>query len=175
MQDDCRILIVYFSRTGTTGRLADLLASLLHATVVRIRESKGPKVRLGVHGYVRSLVDVLRRRSARLLPDAQDLGEYDVVVVGTPVWASRVSTPVSTWLVANQHQLRHVAFFCSLGGRGSESAFAQMQADSGKSPIATCAVTTRDLNRGDDYVRLEAFARKIGRRRAALEEMESML
>jgi hypothetical protein len=43
------------------------------------------------------------------------------------------------------------------------------------SPVATCAVSARDLRALRDCALLNAFASKIRRRIAALEEMEWML
>jgi hypothetical protein len=68
-----------------------------------------------------------------------------LVVIGTPVWAWSVSSPVRAYLTANKDRLPEVAFFCTLGGKGSETAFAQMQSIVGKPPRATCAITGREV------------------------------
>jgi menaquinone-dependent protoporphyrinogen IX oxidase len=172
MHNPPRILIVSFSRTGTTERLADLLAARLLADCEALREREGPQWRSGVRGYLRSLADSIGQRHANPLPTAHDPTQYDVVVVGTPVWASCAAAPVTTWLAGHRGHLRKVAFFCSLGGYGSDKAFEQMHTSAGVTPLATCAIRAADLRAGRDQRLLDAFARKIRDRAAVLESLE---
>jgi hypothetical protein len=79
-------------------------------------------------------------------------------VIGTPVWAWSVSSPVRAYLAANKDRLPDVAFFCTLGGNGSDTAFAQMQEIVGKPPRATCAITAREVASGREGQQLAAFA-----------------
>ena len=86
-----------------------------------------------------------RKRPSTILPKKHDVSSYDLVVIGTPVWAWSLSSPVRAYLMATASQLPKVAFFCTLGARGSESAFAQMTAIVGKKPRAVCAITQREV------------------------------
>ena len=71
---------------------------------------------------------------------------YNLVVIETPVWAWSVSSPVRADLAANRGRLPDVAFFCTMGSRGSDRAFEEMQAVSRKAPRAGCgAVTAREV------------------------------
>lgn len=172
MPDRPHVLVVCFSRSGTTQRLADAIAAQLPADCETLREREGAQWRSGARGYARSLIDIIARRSANLRPTMHDPAQYDIVIVGTPVWASRASTPVSTWLAQHRRQFRHLALFCSRGSRGSDKAFEQMGASAGVSPLATCAVTGADLRAGRDYALVDEFARKVRHRLAALQTIE---
>jgi hypothetical protein len=172
MPDRHHVLVVCFSRSGATQRLADMLAALLPADCETLREREGVQWRSGARGYARSLIDIIARRPANLRPTMHDPTHYDIVIVGTPVWASHASAPVSTWLAQHHRQFRHVAFFCSLGGQGSDKAFDQMCASAGVSPLATCAVTGADLRAGRDHALVEEFAHKVRHRLAALQTIE---
>ncbi|HYM04192.1 MAG TPA: hypothetical protein VET85_14660, partial [Stellaceae bacterium] len=55
-----------------------------------------------------------------------------------------------------------IAFFCTFGGRGSESAFAQMQELAGKAPRARCALTTGAVRSGSYGADVARFARELG-------------
>jgi hypothetical protein len=88
---------------------------------------------------------------------------YDLVVIGTPVWAWSLSSPVRAYLTATASQLPEVAFFCTLGARGSESAFAQMTAIVGKKPRAVCAITQREGFSASDVERLTAFEKALAK------------
>ncbi len=169
---ECRILVVYYSRSGTTRQIAEMLASELGADIEAIRERRAAESRLGARGYVRSLIDALRHRTADVLPPLHDVSAYDAIVVGAPVWARGAAPPALAWLKAQRAQIRHVALFCSLGARGSRPALEQMAKAAGKAPLAVCAITARDLHRHTDGTKRQGFGQKLRRRLAKLREAE---
>lgn len=175
MSGQHRILVVYYSRSGTTRRVAEMLASELGADIEPIRERGENASRAGARGYARSLIDALRHRRVGLMSAVHDVSAYDAVVVGAPVWVSSACAPAQTWLEEHGKHIRHLALFCCLGARGSEPALAQMARSAGKSPVATCAITAHDLYRGVDGEKRQVFGEKIRHRLAALEEIESMM
>ncbi|MEM5371437.1 flavodoxin [Paraburkholderia azotifigens] len=157
MQAERRILIICYSRSETTAEFAGRLADELNADFERVYE-ENTSSRRGIAGFVRAIIDTLFGRLARLQPMKHRPLQYDVVVVATPVWAGRASTPIRTWLAAHHNELHDVAFFCTMGGSGSERAFGQMQALARRAPIASCAVSARDVESGDAREKLARFA-----------------
>jgi hypothetical protein len=150
-----KILVIFYSRSGTTRRIALALSATLDSCVEEIVEGRG---RDGFFGYCRSVIEARRKHSANILPAKNDPSSFDLVVIGTPVWAWSVSSPVRAYLTANKDRLPAVAFFCTLGGKGCETAFAQMQSIVGKPPCATCAITAREVASGADGLQLANFA-----------------
>jgi hypothetical protein len=120
-----KILVVFYSRSGTTRRIAMALSATLGASVEEILEDRG---RAGFLGYWKSIIEARRKHLPDILPARNDPSSFDLVVIGTPVWAWSVASPVRAYLTANKDRLPAVAFFCTLGGKGGETAFAQMQA-----------------------------------------------
>ncbi|MBN3751871.1 flavodoxin [Paraburkholderia sp. Tr-20389] len=167
-----RILVVYYSRSGTTQRIAELLAAELGADLEPIREQGEHSARSGARGYVRSLLDALRHRDVRVMSPVHDLSAYDAIVVGTPVWASRASAPAVAWLKAQRERIRHLALFCTLGGRGSQPALDQLAKAAGKTPLAVCAITAHDLRRRIDGTKRQGFGQKLRHRLAKLQQTE---
>ncbi|MDR3484793.1 MAG: hypothetical protein P4M05_07770 [Bradyrhizobium sp.] len=153
-----RTLVVFYSRSGTTRRIAQTLAGALKCDLEEITE---PRPRSGFLGYVRSLLEAGRKLPAIIAPTKHDVSSYDLVVIGTPVWGWSVSSPVRAYLMATASQLPEVAFLCTLGGRGSESAFAQMTAIVGKKPRAVCAITQREALSASHIERLAAFEKAL--------------
>jgi len=92
------VAIVYYSRTGNTQALADLLAEELRARehsvrLVPISHSREP----GFFGCLR--IASGQREASICNPDTElDLSGADVVVVGGPVWAGRPAPYVRTYL-----------------------------------------------------------------------------
>jgi flavodoxin len=157
-----KTLIVYYSRTGATRRLAETLAKDLHADIEPIVDKEN---RAGIFGYLRSVFESLQKRCASIEPMKTDPTSYDLIVIGTPVWAWSVSSPVRSYLVVNKGRLPDVAFFCTMGGRGGERVFKEMQAIVGKTPKAVCAVTAREAVSESYGTRIAQFLEQIETRR----------
>lgn len=153
-----KTLVVFYLRSGTTRRIAEALSEALKCDLEEITE---PKPRTGFLGYIRSLLEARRKRPSTIAPQKHDASSYDLVVIGTPVWAWSLSSPVRAYLMATANQLREVAFFCTLGAKGSESTFAQMTALVGKKPPAVCAIAQREALSGSRFERLSAFEKAL--------------
>ena len=153
-----KILIVYYSRTGATRRLAEALARALHADIEPIVDSKD---RSGILGYLRSAAEVLQKHGAPIEPMRTDPRSYDLIVIGTPIWAWSVSSPVRSYLAANRGRLPDVAFVCTMGSRGGERAFEEMQAIAGKAHRASCAMTAREVASEVDGRRIAQFVERL--------------
>ena len=131
-------------------------------TFMRPRGNRSQREKgLGSWGYVRSVIEARQKRPSVIMPAHGDVSSYDLVVIGTPVWAWSVSSPVRAYLMANNVRLPAVAFFCTPGARGSENAFAQMQSVTGKAPRAVLTVTTPAVASGSYRESLMAFVRAI--------------
>ena len=153
-----QILVVYFSRSGRTGSLAVAIAESLHGDLEEIAERRS---RTGVFGSMRSGWEAVRERPAVIDAPMRDPASYDLVVIGTPVWAWTMSSPVRAYLTATKGHLRDVAFFCTLGGFGARRAFDQMQSLSGKAPRAVCYARQKDMESGAYRERVASFAKAL--------------
>lgn len=155
-----KTLVVFYSRSGTTRKIAQALAEALKCDLEEITE---PKPRTGFLGYIRSLLEARGKRPSTIAPKKYDVSSYDLVVIGTPVWGWSLSSPIRAYLTTTASQLPEVGFFCTLGGAGSENAFAQMTAIVGKKPRAVCAITQREALSGTLFERLSAFEKALTR------------
>lgn len=144
-----RVLVVYYSRTGTTKRVAGSLAATLRGDVEEIIDRTN---RSGLLGYLRSGYEAARRRQSAIDRAVHDPATYDLVIIGTPIWNLSVSSPVRSYLQRHRDALRRVAFFCTCGGRGGERAFAQMAEICGAKPVATLVVRQHDLLRSTQLI-----------------------
>jgi flavodoxin len=137
---DCvRILVVYFSRTGTTERVARVVARALDADIEPIVDHTR---RRGIIGYLRSAYQAASGHLVTVEPATRDPWTYDLVVAGTPIWNQSLSSPVRSYL--ERHEFHRVAFFCTCGGRAGERVFAQMAEAACCQPVATFVLRERD-------------------------------
>ena len=108
------ILCVYYSRTGNTEKLVREIAQELQCECVRLDDGVD---RSGLAGWLRSGMQAM----ARQVPEVQDiktvlpLSAYDLVVIGTPVWAGRCSAPVGSFLKKYGQHLRRAAYLITRG------------------------------------------------------------
>jgi len=156
---EAKILVVYYSRTGTTRTLASALAKMLGADLEEICDCSN---REGPRGYLKSLLDAIRKRPADIVPAGLDVTAYDLVLIGSPVWASSVSAPVRSYLLENRAWLPHVAFFCSFGGRGADKALREMGQIVGRPAVAECKVTASEAHHGANAA-LAVFVSRLKR------------
>ena len=155
-----RILVVYYSLGGNTARVAEDIARRCGAVLDPIREVRP---RAGIGGYMRAAWEALRGRTVSIRSPEQQPGAYDVVVLGTPVWAGRISSPMRACIEQHADGLQRVAFFCTEGGSGGERVFDQMARLTGCTPVSSLIVTARELDTGDHESKVEAFATALGR------------
>lgn len=165
---EAKVLVVYFSRTGTTRLLARAIAGMLNADLEEICDCSD---RVGPGGYLRSLLDALRRKPSEIVPAGLSVSAYDLVVIGSPVWAGSVSAPVRSYLIENRAQLPQVAFFCSFGGRGADEALRAMRALAHRPVVAECKVTAAAAHQGA-YAAMAGFAQALKRHLARMREIE---
>jgi flavodoxin len=119
------VLVVYYSRSGHARRVAEVMAKLLKADIEEIQEARN---RGGGIGFLRSVIESLLSRKVRINPARHAPGLYETVVIGTPVWAAHVSSPVRSYLLQHASELKQVGLFCTMGGSGGEEVLAEMAA-----------------------------------------------
>jgi hypothetical protein len=154
-----RYLIAYYSRTGTTKLVAEELAKRLGSDVEEIIDTVD---RRGVLGWLRSGRDGMGKRLTTIGKTAKDLSSYDSVVVGTPIWASNMSSHVRTYLSQNRDRFRKVGFLLIHGYPiAIEPIFAEMAETSGKEPVATLALSKKEVLSKEYAMELDKFVEKI--------------
>lgn len=163
-----KVLVVCYSRSGKTRAVGAALAERLGADFEAITE---PADRSGAAGCLRAMIDTLFERTVEVNPLQHDVAAYEIVAIGTPVWAGTVSAPMRAWLEANRRRLPHVAFFCTQHMHGDANAFRDMARLVGKQPVARCAITAAHGTKDHRRV-MGAFVERIERKLARIENLE---
>lgn len=149
-----RALVVYYSRTGYTRRIAEEIARALACDICPIQEEKA---RHGLLGYLRCAYEAVRHRQPPIAALAREPSQYDLVVVGTPVWGWSLSSPVRAFAERYRDRIAHVAFFCTMGGSGAERAFGELQQIMGRAPITTLGLTDREIDARTHQQKVDPF------------------
>ena len=85
--------------------------------------------------------------------------EYDLITVGSPVWAGGLSSPVRTYLRLYGHKFKNVAFFVTYS-IGSGKVSSQME-ELCKPPVATLEVKDEEIESGEYMKKVEEFVVNI--------------
>lgn len=160
------VLVVYYSRSGATERMARALADRLGADVDAIRPSADYA---GKGGFRRGVWHSMLGRRPKVAHDRDPAG-YRLVILGSPVWAGKASAPARSYLKANRGRIGALAAFCVSGsGQGYDGVFRAIERLSGRTLAARMALADRDVRDGDVQPALAAFLAKLqpGERMAA--------
>jgi len=114
-------LVVFYSRTGTTKKVAESIAKKLEADIEEIVDLTDRK---GALGFILGGRDALRKKPTEIKKPEKNPADYDLVVIGTPVWASTMAPAIRVYF--STAKIKSSAFFCTYGGRGAEKTFADM-------------------------------------------------
>ncbi|MDA3799082.1 MAG: flavodoxin [Kiritimatiellae bacterium] len=109
-------LVLYYSFTGNTRLLAEGIAAGVDADICELRNVKQvPK------GGMSKIFWAGREVFMNKFPEIEDVDidfdEYDVIFIGTPVWAFTYAPPFNTFFKRNKFDNKKMAFFCCHGGR----------------------------------------------------------
>lgn len=152
-----KTLIVYYSRTETTKAVALELGRKLNADV---EEFVSPELKLGLLGYMKAGHQAIAKKKVRIQPLKYDITNYDLVVVGTPVWVGTVTSPIRTFLRENIESLKEVAFFCTCGGSQNKT-FSEMEAICQKKPVATLELKAIEVKKGKYMSKIDSFVGQL--------------
>ena len=150
-----RILIAYYSLGGHTERVATDLAARLGADLLQLRELTE---RRGLRGYLGAALDSLRERAAMLGYLGKSAGDYDLTIVGTPIWVGKITPAARTYLKTIRGEVGRIAFFTTSGATDVSRVIPTMQRLAGRDALAFAGFTEPELRDAARYGRkLNAF------------------
>jgi len=112
-----KILIVYYSLTGNTQFIAETLRDTIEADILELKPIKELKADSGTRfmwgGY---------QSKMKIKPKLEDFDtnplEYDLIILGTPVWAWDISPPMRSFLSKFDLTSKKVALWMCHAGDG---------------------------------------------------------
>jgi flavodoxin len=153
-----KALVVFFSRDGTTRKVAHAIKDRLGCAIEEITEPKGRK---GFLGFMRSGYQAYRQKPSHINPIAADMKDFGLVIIGTPLWAGRLSSPVRAFLLQYGKDLQMVAFFCTKASSEANRVFDAMESLTGKTPVATLDLKTEEVVNQAYDEKLDDFLTRI--------------
>ncbi|MEK6859245.1 MAG: hypothetical protein AABX54_00370 [Nanoarchaeota archaeon] len=152
-----KILVVYYSRTGNTRKVAEEMAGNLKADLCGIKAKSDYR---GFFGYIRAGYQAVLNKKPEIRID-KNTGNYDMIIIGTPNWGSRMASPVRTFVLSREFNKLKIAFFCCQGGSGAEKLLDRMEKLT-KKPVAKFFVNQRDIKDNSYKNKVKEFCGRLG-------------
>jgi len=164
-----KVLVAFYSSAGTTRKAGQAIAAALGADFEDIREVKPRHLDVRGPGGLGKFMGILLAgaeagmgRSTPILPSQYNPADYDLVVIGTPIWNARLAGPVRAYIGRHRNQFKSVAFFrTALDSRPSLRCFRQMEEACGRAPRAATNLDADKVNGGDAAAQVQEFVSKL--------------
>ncbi|MDE6129591.1 MAG: flavodoxin [Lachnospiraceae bacterium] len=113
-------VVVYYSFEGNTKRAAEQLAEKLGADIVELRTVKEIP-RKGIGKFFVGGGQALFKKCPPLRNMESDMGKYEEIILGTPIWAGKCAPAINSFLKAYPVEEKVAAIFTSSGGGDNKS------------------------------------------------------
>ncbi len=156
-----KVLCVYYSRTGKTRNAMTAVAQALGGELVEITDGVD---RSGLIGAARSCLDAVRR-STRFLDKLEmkhPITDYDLVILGTPVWAGRCSSVMREFLKKYGRDINRAAYVITRASERVRYEQVYDQMDLYTAAPRLCAVSLRCGDEGEAFWR-EEFLKEVNK------------
>ncbi len=125
-----KVLVVYFSATGTTKALAEYAADILNADIYEI-VPEDPYTEEDLAYYTGGRADLEQGdTSARpaISGGVENMAQYDTVILGYPIWHGQAPRIISTFLESYDFSNKTILPFCTSHSSGIGSSATDLHA-----------------------------------------------
>ncbi len=159
MLGEVKVLVVYYSRSGNTRCAAKEIARRLGADIEEIKDKSN---RDGFFGFIRSGYHAVRGVQADIKDTKLNPADYDIVIIGSPVWAGKVSCPVRTYLHKYKDRIKSLALFITRGSSKNiyTNVIKEMENMAQHSAEASATLAQRQI-KNNDFTYIEPFIHKL--------------
>ncbi|MDD4975503.1 MAG: flavodoxin [Bacteriovorax sp.] len=123
-----KILVAFYSKTGKTKRVAENVAKALSADIDEIIDQRD---RNGIKGWLLGGRDGMKE-SLTEIKTKKDPEKYDLVIVGTPVWAWNITPAVRTYVTKFRKNIKRMAVLVTAGSSKPEKTVSGLEKIWGK-------------------------------------------
>ncbi len=112
-----KVLIAYFSQTGNTDGLAQIIHEMTGYDIFRIERATPYSATYNSQGlYAEALTEYRNQAVPELKAYVPNLSDYDVILLGYCNWWASIPAPVRSFLKHDDFSGKTIVPFCSMGG-----------------------------------------------------------
>ena len=144
-------LVTYFSATGVTAKVADMLADAVGADIHEIRP-KFPYTKADLNWMDKQSRSSIEMNNKAFRPEIEQsdfkIDEYDVIFLGFPIWWYVAPTIINTFLESVDLSGKKIILFATSGG----SKFGKTAEELKASVNASCEIIEGKLLNGNQTI-----------------------
>ena len=120
--------IVYYSMSGNTKMIAEMISKELSSDMIELIPEKAYPDK-GMRKFLWGGFAAVMSEKPKLYPYSFDAELYDLILIGSPVWASNVAPPIRTFVEETRHALKEKQFgvFLCYAGGGADKALEKLK------------------------------------------------
>jgi flavodoxin len=154
-----RVLVVYYSRTGNTRFVAENIAGKLKADIEEVIDKKN---RSGMIGWLKSGRDATRGKDTEIEQTKYSPSDYDLIILGAPVWNKRIPPAMRTYLNKNDLSKNKIAFFnTNYSDEGNNTFSVMRELAKNLTPVAQLVVNKVKKNKKEAEKKVEDWCNQI--------------
>lgn len=127
---DHKVLVAYFSATGTTKGVAEHIANGLNADIYEI-VPEDPYTDAGLNYNDNNSRTTIEMNDPNARPaisgSVENMEQYDIIFVGYPIWWGEAPRIVSTFMESYDFSGKTIVPFCTSGGSGIGSSASNLE------------------------------------------------
>ena len=153
-----KTLVVFYSMTGITKEIAIHISEELDCDIEEIFDVK---TRKGIFGFIKSGIESAFRIIPKIKEIEVDPEKYDLIIIGTPIWAGNMASPVRAYIFQNNENIDNIAFFCTMQRNNNKKIFLEMERVSESNPLACLALTSKEIKQEKHIKKVKEFINEI--------------
>ena len=118
-------IVVFYSFDGNTRLIAENIAKTVDADILELRLKEEIRSK-GFIKYFWGAWAAIKKRTPELFPIEKDLQNYDLLLIGTPMWVGTYAPALNTFFSTLSVSNKKIALFCCHGG-GRGKIFEEMR------------------------------------------------
>ncbi len=157
-----KTLVVYYSKSGTTKEIAEMIAAGLAGkgmtadmeAIIDLEKRDGPlsMVKNGAHSSM--------KKSTNIEEPKHDPAAYDLTVICSPIWAWKITPAARAYCRKVKDKLNKTAHVLTGAGDVSEKTWATFTEEAGE-PAARLGISADDRKAGSHIEKVEQFVREL--------------
>jgi flavodoxin len=156
-----KALVVCYSRTGNTKKVAEDIAAAINADVEVLIDKKD---RSGMMGFLKSGKDASQEKLADIEVVKFDPAKYEMVILGTPIWAGNMAPALRTYITNNKQSFKSISAFTTSGGTKPAKTIEKIETLAGKKSVSTSGFFAGEIKSKDPKAyqeKLQAFLKGL--------------
>ncbi|MBB5182486.1 flavodoxin [Catenisphaera adipataccumulans] len=143
-----KTLVVYYSQSGNTKDLADMISHAAGADLCRIEPAEA--YASDEKKMIKQVQEQIERKEDPAYKSVDyNVKDYDAILIGTPNWGGCIALPLATFIKDQDWQGKMVLPFLSHGGAGEQKIQAQLEELCAGADVKPCFAAYEKISEDD--------------------------